>query len=487
MLEKIDLSLSMDKKEYNQQIKPLEEKLGALQLEIKRLKIPVIIMFEGWSSSGKGTAMSKVLYPLDPRYFNVYTMNRITEESYMRPYLWSYFTKTPEGGRITLLDKSWNRAMLPDGLDGWRLGELEKKNFYDDINAFEEQLTSDGNVIIKFFLHISKEEQKNRFNSLLGSEETKWRVDKKDLGQNKNYDKNLELFDYMIQKTSTAENPWHVIEANNYCYATFKIYNTLIEILESKIKQDEASKEAAKQEELPAASILSKVKPYLEADEYKKNLSKYQSRIKELGYKLYDKRRSVVIVFEGWDAAGKGGTIKRLTEELDPRGYEVIPVAAPTQEELSHHYLWRFWNKYPKDGHIAIFDRSWYGRVMVERIEGFCTAEEWQRAYKEINDMECHFYNHGTILFKFWLQIDRDEQLRRFTSRQQNPLKQHKITDEDWRNREKWDLYETAVNEMLLRTDTDYSPWTIVESNNKKHARIKVLKKVVEELEKSLK
>jgi polyphosphate kinase 2 (PPK2 family) len=206
----------------------------------------------------------------------------------------------------------------------------------------------------------------------------------------------------------------------------------------------------------------------------------------ELGFKLYTKRRSVVMVYEGWDAAGKGGNIKRMTQELDPRGYEVVPVPAPTQDELNHHYLWRFWKKMPKDGHCAIFDRSWYGRVMVERIEGFCTAEEWQRAYKEINDMEKHMVNHGVILFKFWIHIDKEEQLKRFQLRQADPLKQYKITDEDWRNREKWDQYEKAVDEMLWRTNTEYAKWRVIESNDKKYARIKTLEYVVNELERQL-
>ncbi|GHU58013.1 polyphosphate:AMP phosphotransferase [Clostridia bacterium] len=490
MLDKIDLSQRLEQKEFKMLIKPLEEKLNELQQKIKDIGIPVIILFEGWSASGKGTIISRLRNPLDPRYYNVYPMNRITEDSYMRPYIWSYFTKTPEKGRITILDKSWHRGLFPDSLSKWKLNKEERGSYYEDINTFEEQLTNDRNVIIKFFLHISKSEQKTRFKSLEANPNTKWRVDEKDWEQNKKYDKFTERFENMILKTNTGESPWNIIEANDSLFATVKVYEVLIKILEEKIFEFSTPCEQFREHELTPnqTSILSSVDAAkdISDEEYKIKLAKYQRKVSELCFELYAKRRSVVVAYEGWDAAGKGGNIKRLTQPMDPRAYEVIPIAAPTKEDLSHHYLWRFWHKYPKDGHIAIFDRSWYGRVLVERVEGFCSANEWRRAFKEIKDMERQFVHHGTIVFKFWLQIDKDEQLRRFTARQEDPLKQYKITEEDWRNREKWDLYEQAVNEMLLQTDTDYAPWTIIESNSKKHARIKVLEKFVETLEKNL-
>ena len=216
-------------------------------------------------------------------------------------------------------------------------------------------------------------------------------------------------------------------------------------------------------------------------------MKKLQSRIELLHSEIYCRRIPVVLGFEGWDAAGKGGAIKRLTEPMDPRGYVVNPTAAPSDLEKSHHYLWRFWRNMPKAGHIAIFDRTWYGRVMVERIEGFCTKEEWQRAYREINEMEESLVHGGAIVLKFWLQIDKEEQKRRFDARMENPKKQWKITEEDWRNREKWDLYEEAVNEMIIRTSTSQAPWIIVEGNQKYYARIKVLETVAEALEERLK
>jgi len=489
MLEKIDLTHMLSKKEYKTEIDKLEIQLSELQRKIIDLKIPVLIVFEGWSASGKGTCISKILYPLDPRYFNVYTMDKTPEEIAMRPFLWNYWIKTPSKGRITIFDKSWHRSALPERQAQRPLSISETNGFYYDVNTFERQLSDDGTLIIKFFLHISKDQQKKRFDELLKNPDTAWRVDKNDILQNKNYETHLEYFDNMIRQSDFDFSKWNIIEAEDIKYATIKIYKSIINKIEEKICRGDFQSPAETNYNSSKVSILNSYNPNQEIsqDEYKEKLKYYQNKLSYLEHKLYTKRKPVVIVYEGWDAAGKGGNIRRLTQKLDPRGYEVIPVAAPSQEELAHNYLWRFWKTMPKDGHIAIFDRSWYGRVMVERIEGFCSEIEWRRAYKEINDMELHLFNHGTIIFKFWLHIDKEEQLNRFNLRESNPLKQYKITDEDWRNREKWDAYEKAVDDMLEKTGTDYAPWTVVESNNKKYARIKTLKLVVERLEEELK
>jgi polyphosphate kinase 2 (PPK2 family) len=225
----------------------------------------------------------------------------------------------------------------------------------------------------------------------------------------------------------------------------------------------------------------------LEGEEYTKKLVMYQIAMNALGFQVYQQQRPVAMVFEGWDAAGKGGAIRRVTEKLDPRGYSVYSIAAPKGDDATHHYLWRFWNRLPEAGQIAIFDRSWYGRVMVERIEGFCTAEEWKRAFREINQFERQLVDFGTILFKFWLHISKDEQLRRFESRADDKRRSWKLTSEDWRNREKWDLYEEAVNDMLLKTSTVTAPWTVVEGNSKGYARVKILETLVDRLCQELK
>jgi len=493
MLEKIDLSQSLERAVYKSELKALEKRLAALQHPIKDLGIPVLIVFEGWSASGKGTSISRILYPLDPRHFSVHTLGKSPEEWIMRPFLFPYWTRIPAKGRISIFDKSWHRLILPVYAERMCLGSKAKEEFFYDVNAFEQQLRDNGTIIIKFFLHISQEAQQERFKALEDNPGSAWRVKAHDREQNNNYSYYLKHYDEMIIKTNYKDSQWHIIEADDSKFATIKILSSIVNRVESEIKRlNEIEAIPATSEttpvKYPQAGILSAVNPNmkLKDKDYKECLESLQSRISNMGNTLYKARRSVVIVYEGWDAAGKGGNIKRLTEPLDPRSYDVIPIGAPSAIELDHHYLWRFMNRMPKDGHMAIFDRSWYGRVMVERVENFTPYERCQDAYQEINDMERHLVNHGTIIFKFWLHIDKNEQLQRFEARKNDPTKHYKITDEDWRNREKWEEYENVIDEMLLKTSTICAPWTIVESNDKKYARIKTLEIVVEELEKQL-
>ena len=313
----------------------------------------------------------------------------------------------------------------------------------------------------------------------------------KDWEKHRKYGRYAKITNAMMARTNTQYAPWTVVEAEDWRYATQKVYNTIIQTVETRIlahtqTEVQFGPPAWREEHIP--DLLGKVdlSPKLSRGEYGNQLRKYQDQARELEHELYHQERSAIIVYEGWDAAGKGGNVKRLLRRMDPRGYEVIPIAAPNYVEKAHHYLWRFWHVMPKDGHIAVFDRSWYGRVLVERIEGFCTEEEWHRAYREINEMEEHLVNHGTIVFKFWMHIDGDTQLKRFQDRQRSSHKRWKMTDEDWRNRDKWDHYNAAVNEMIYRTTTDYAPWTIVEANDKRFARIKTLKTFCAELERQL-
>ena len=494
MLEKIDLSKKVDKKTYRRVMDEAEEKLGLLQRECKDAGIPVILVFEGMGAAGKGVQINRLIQALDPRGFDVYACDRPTEDEQMRPFLWRYWTKTPAKGRIAVFDRSWYRSVQVDRFDGLtredKLGDA-----YQDILSFEKQLCDDGTVIMKFFLYIDKDEQKKRFKKLEGSKETSWRVTEEDWNRNKDFDRYLKMNEEMLEKTDTDYAPWVIIEAVDKDYAALKIVSTVMDRLEYELehRRQEDWKQAQRQEsktrERFKNGVLSGIdlSKSLTEEEYKTRLKKLQKRLAELHSELYRLRIPVVIGFEGWDAGGKGGAIKRLTSNLDPRGYRVNPTAAPNDIEKVHHYLWRFWNSVPKAGHIAIFDRTWYGRVMVERIEGFCSEAEWRRAYQEINEMESHMANAGAVVLKFWLHIDKDEQERRFRERQANPAKQWKITDEDWRNREKWDQYEEAVNEMLIRTSTTYAPWIVVEGNDKRYARVKVLQTVVDALEKKVK
>ncbi|MCD1295840.1 polyphosphate:AMP phosphotransferase [Methanocella sp. CWC-04] len=500
MFEKIDLTKKMDKKEYDRIFPDLEIRLGELQRQARDKKVPIMIVFEGWDASGKGELINDLILPLDPRGFNVYQISKPDKEESLRPFFWRFWTRTPAGGRIAVFEKSWYRRTLAEKLDI----DLKKKdplrsvkNFecFDKVNYFEKQLANEGYVIIKLFLHISKKEQKKRFDKLEKNSLTSWIISKEDWNLHKNYNKYVPVIEKIIESTDTEYAPWTIIKANDKRFARVKIFDTVIKAIENKLEQLDSERTNDKQDirsEIPgiknmSTSILEKVdmSRSLTADEYKKKLKIYQDRIKEIQYEAFIKKIPIIIVYEGWDASGKGGNIKRLTENLDPRGYEVVPISSPDDYERSHHYLWRFWKEFPKAGHITIFDRSWYGRVLVERVEGLCSQEEWKRAYGEINEMEETLVDFGSVLIKFWLHIDRDVQFERFKFREQDVHKKWKITDEDWRNRSKWDDYAVAIDEMLLRTSTTYAPWTIIESNDKYYARIKTLKTVIEEVEKA--
>ena len=493
MLDKVDLTKSMKKEEYRALKDTLDARLSQLQRECRNAGIPIIILFEGWGAAGKGTLISHLIEPLDPRGFSVYTTQKEDENERMHPYLWRFWTKLPADGQIAIFDRSWYRRVQVDHFDA-PLSPLRLSQSYQEINSFEELLIRGGTVIIKFFLHISKKEQKKRFEKLLSSEETAWRVTKEDLRHNKHYDEFLRLNDEMLAHTDTELAPWTILEATDKEYATAKMKTLLIQRLQEALKNRE-SKESASLLSLPTSgaeeyrpSVLAGVdlSKTLDRETYKEQLDALQKKLSRLHSELYRRRVPVVLAFEGWDAGGKGGAIKRLTQALDPRGYVVHPVSSPNDIEKAHHYLWRFWQYMPKDGHITIFDRSWYGRVMVERIEGFCTENEWKRAYKEMNEMEESLSHSGAIVLEFFMHIDKDEQEKRFHERESNPIKRWKITDEDWRNRAKWDQYEVAIDEMLLRTSTSYAPWIVIEGNCKYYARIKVLETVVDAIEKRL-
>lgn len=498
MLEKVDLSKKLEKEEYKEMIDPLRLRLGDLQRRAKEKRIPVIIIFEGWDAAGKGTLINELILALDPRGFNVYSTTAPDEEEKMRPYFWRFWIKSPQRGRIAIFDRSWYTRILGDKVTQL-ISDKQLDEAFHEIPAFERQLSDDGALIIKFFLHISKKEQKERLEKQQADPAMAWRVTEEDWQHHKTYDAYLQAVEEMTQKTDTSYAPWTIVEAHDKRYAIAKILRIVTQSLEEKLAGLEAADHSGRTNvkvacsggndlKVFSSSILTEVDltKTISDEEYQDKLKKYQNRIRDLEYLLYRKRLPVVVMFEGWDAGGKGGAIRRLTQNMDPRGYTVIPVGAPTDEEKAHHYLWRFWKHMPKAGHIAIFDRSWYGRVLVERVEGFCPEYEWKRSYKEINEMEEQWIHFGAVLVKFWLHIDKDEQLRRFEERQRTPEKQWKITDEDWRNREKWDLYENAVDEMFFRTSTLYAPWTIVEANSKNCARIKVLQTVIEAIEKKL-
>lgn len=488
MLDKWTKPERPDEAEINEGIEAVRKRLVDIQLQVKEKKLPVLVVLEGWDAAGKGSVLGKVIKDLDPRFFDVRTMDKPSEDELRRPFMYKYFAQIPEAGKFVFLEGGWM-----DELNTALLKETISKEEYDrrchSVECFERQLVDNGYLLIKFFFHISKKEQRKRMDVLLEDKNTSWRVTDKDKWQNRNYEKCFEQFDSFMERSEDGRTPWHIIDAKHQKWAQLELMSVMLEEiderLEAGVMEAKIPENVFKLKSMPMLSEIELDKE-MDVNEYRRELVKCQKKLSKLHNELYRKKIPVVIAYEGWDAAGKGGNIKRIAGALDPRGYDVHPIASPEPHEKSRHYLWRFWTRLPKTGHIGIFDRTWYGRVMVERLEGFCSKNDWQRAYNEINEFEKELKDWGAVIIKFWVQIDKDTQLNRFKDRENTPQKRWKITDEDWRNREKWDLYEDAVNEMIQKTSTDFAPWYILESNNKYYARIKALKIVIKELEKAL-
>lgn len=473
------------------QIKQLAQRLGVLQRDAKSLGIPTLIVIEGLDASSKGHLLNQILMEFDSRAFKVYSTHASHQEPRAYPLLHRFWINTPVKGKVQFYDRSYYYLAL----DAWAEGKLhedELDGYWEDIRRFERQLTDGGVQMMKFFLILPKKEQAKRFRKLESNPKTAWRVTPKDWRRHRQFRSYLETVDSMVEKTDAPYARWRVVDTKNYRAALVQVYEQIIELLENAI--------ASRSQEAPASAstgwihykgqnYLDRVKhpPPMDRDAYRKELKRLQGSIHDLVHEVHFRQIPVALVYCGWDAAGKGGCIKRLVQSIDPRGYEVVPIAAPTQVELSHHYLWRFWREMPHKGKITVFDRSWYGRVLVERVESLCSNDEWQRAYREINEMESHLSDFGAVIVKFWLHIDKQTQLERFKAREADPFKQWKITEEDWRNRKKWDRYEEAVNQMIDETDTPRAPWTIVSANCKMRARIKTLTVIADALAKAVK
>ncbi len=473
-------------------LKELATQLGVTQRKAKEHGVPSLIIIEGLDASAKGSLLNQVLLEIDSRSYDVYSTHASHQEPRNFPLLWRFWNHTPAKGRMQFYDRGPYYLVI----DGWAEGEIEDDeidSYWKHIQNFEHQLDDSGVAIVKIFLTVPQKTQAKRFEKLESNPKTAWRVRPKDWKRHRQYDSYLEKIHQMVEKTNAPYARWEIVDTDNTRRAAIKIYHTIIEKLEAAILEKERSKalDPSKDEWIPyrGKNILAKVKASSSIDrtEYKTELRKRQEAIHEIVHEIYTAKIPVILVYCGWDAAGKGGCIKRLVQGIDPRSYHVTPVGAPTKNELRHHYLWRFWKRMPRRGGIEIFDRSWYGRVLVERVEHLCTNREWRRAYQEINEMEAHLTDFGTVILKYWLHIDKETQFERFQARQANPLKQWKITDEDWRNREKWDLYEEAVNEMVRETDQPHAPWKIVSSVCKMSARIETIDLLIEQLSRALK
>lgn len=471
---------SSDKDKSRPSRKDLAIRLGVVQREAADLGIPSIVVIEGLDGSGKGLLLNKLILEIDARAYDIYSTHASDKPARDYPLLWRMWNHTPVEGKLQFFDRSAYYLAL----DAWADGEIDQDEFdrqMEDIRCFERQLAENGTLLVKVLLTVSKKEQARRFRKYEKNSNTAWRVTDKDWRRHKQYRKHLDQARGMMSATEQPFAPWKEIETDDLKAATVALYETVIAAFEAAVEKRKAAAKrpspARKWIPYKGTDHLAEVDLSAQMDRkrYKKLLKERQAEINELAHQIHEHRVPVVMVYSGWDAAGKGGCIKRLLQGVDPRSFKVVPVGAPTKLELSHHYLWRFWKELPPRGKITIFDRSWYGRVLVERVEALCSNAEWQRAYEEINEMERHLTDFGTVVIKFWLHIDEETQLERFRDRESNPYKQWKITEEDWRNRKKFPKYEQAVNEMIHRTNTPNAPWHLIPSTCKMHARIQTL------------
>jgi len=492
MFESAELGHKLDKEIYKQQVPALREALLDAQFDLSQArKFPVIILIGGVDGAGKGETANLLNEWMDPRLIHTQAFGAPSDEESERPPMWRFWRELPPKGKVGIYFGSWYTDPIVKRVYGESDNEALGYSL-DEIVRFEKMLTDEGTLVLKFWFHLSKEKQKERIRSLEENPKTRWRVTDLDKKHLKLYDKFREISERVLRDTSTAEAPWIIVEGYDANYRNLTVGKHVLQAIRKRLDQSSVAPVAP-----PDPPLISPVDHLqlintldlslkLAKPEYEKKLEKYQGKLNAFTREPKFRNISVVVVFEGSDAAGKGGSIRRITQAIDARIFNITPIAAPSEEERAQPYLWRFWRHLPRRGRLAIFDRSWYGRVLVERVEGYCSEYDWMRAFSEINDFEEQLVRNKVILVKFWLQISKEEQLRRFEERQEISFKRFKITDEDWRNREKWDEYQTSVCDMIDRTSTSHAPWVVIEAEDKNFARIKVLKTLCERLEKAL-
>lgn len=490
MFASAELGQSLSPQRYETELPALRAKLLQAHLDLRGQKFPVILIVSGADGAGKGELVHRLNEWLDPRGVETHAFWAESDEERERPPYWRFWRAMPGRGRIGILFGSWYTQPIIERV----FNDSKRGDFGAALNRianFEQMLAADGALIVKLWLHLPKKVQKKRLQKL----EEEGNLAPDDWKHFKLYNRFARISERALRRTDTGTAPWLVIEATDRRFCEFTAGTLVLQALRSRL--DRVTTAATGTKPAPVAeaprpemwnSILDHVDltPRLTEAEYDRQLKKKQAELSKLAWAAHEKKRSMVLVFEGWDAAGKGSAIRRVTQAIDPRLYAVVGIAAPTDEERAQHYLWRFWRHLPRAGFTTIFDRSWYGRVLVERIEGFARPDEWSRAYHEINEFEEQLVEHGIILNKFWLHISPAEQLRRFKERQTVAYKRYKITEEDWRNRKQWEDYKGAVDEMVARCGTEYAPWTIVAANDKRYARIQILKTVVGRLRAAL-
>ena len=495
MFESAELGHKIDKATYDKQVPRLRADLLDAQYDMGELKkYAAIILVNGVNGAGKGETVNLLNAWMDPRHIQTHAFPPPSDEERERPFMWRFWRALPPRGKIGILFGNWyTEPIVNRARKITKVADLDQS--IEEINRFEKMLADEGTLILKVWMHLSKPAQKKRLKALEKNKTTRWRVTRTDWAHFDMYDKFRTVSEHVLRHTSTGHAPWIVVEGADENYRSLTVANILLDALRKrqKIEQGRGWKARSAAAPLPQAidsrdliNALDMTQS-LSKKRFEKDIEKYQGRLNLLTRNPKFKERSLIVVFEGSDAAGKGGSIRRITGALDARQYQTIPIAAPTEEERAQPYLWRFWRHVPRVGRVTIFDRSWYGRVLVERVEGFAQEADWMRAYAEINDFEDQMVRSGAIVVKFWLAITAEEQLKRFKEREKTRFKRFKITEEDWRNRKKWDDYERAVCDMIDRSSTEIAPWTLVEANDKYHARIKVLKTLCDRIEDALK
>lgn len=499
MFRTAELGQKLSKQEFKEIEPTLRQELLLLQRQLRVLgKTPVIVVFAGVDGGGKSATVALLNAWMDARWLINRAYREPSDEENERPEFWRYWRDLPPRGRIGLFLSSWySRPVLDRAYNTISVEQLDKR--LDRIVAFENALVDDGALILKFWMHLSRPAQKTRLKSLQKDPLLSWQVTDKDWDHWRMYDSFIEAAERTIMRTHTGKSPWSIVEGVEHGFRSVAVCTQLRDTLQKQIvmvQQEHKQPAAYSQDDEPgvgAVPVQPKTVFYtlpmdqaLEKKAYREKLKAAQAQLNLLHRQALAKNISSIMVFEGPDAAGKGGAIRRLIAALDPHIYQVLPFAAPSDEERARHYLWRFWRHLSRAGHCTLFDRSWYGRVLVERVEGFAGESEWRRAYAEINDFEDQLTEHGIVLIKFWIHITEQEQLARFQHRSETPHKRWKLTDEDWRNREKWHEYELAAHDMVQYTSTKKAPWTLVSGNNKYFARLQVIHTVVDAFKRAL-
>jgi polyphosphate kinase 2 (PPK2 family) len=525
VFEIAELGQKVTKEEFDRIAPALRIEMLEVQQALRNASFPVIVVFAGVDGAGKGESVNLLNEWMDPRWIVTRAYGEPSEEERERPEYWRYWRDLPPKGKFGLFLSAWYSRPILDRVYG-RIDDSAFNAKLDRIVDFERWLANDGALIVKFWMHLGKQVQKKRLKSLEKDPLQSWRVTETDWRHWRMYGKFVAAAERTITRTSTGLAPWTIVEGADPRFRALTVLTHLRDAVRGHLAKRAAEEKVLAEiraQHMAARAVPSKAKPAKAKPAKSKGTrnkaaagaplpdpatvghatvldrldmtqsatpEQYGLKTKELRAKLARLFRdakarqiSSILVFEGWDAAGKGGAIRRLTAALDARDCLVLPFAAPTDEERAQHYLWRFWRHLSRAGRLTIFDRSWYGRVLVERVEGFATETEWRRAYAEINAFEEQLAEHGIVLLKFWLHITADEQLRRFLDREKTLYKQWKLTEEDWRNREKWPLYEQAVNEMVEHTSTALAPWTLVEANDKRYARLKIIETYCDRLE----